>query len=122
MPDLYNYNLALKTDPKNTLTAESSGENISVPQTIVHHGAKVNAFYSPLFCGMTTRVFSLVKPTVHVQSRKRLNDMKRFLDRTVNACDDSIIPLEIDISKFDKSQQASQLRWNFTADLAWTKN
>jgi len=97
------YKLLMKTDTKPSLVGADSECKVAVPQTIVHHTAKKSVLYSAFFTEFAMRIFSLLKPQYAVHFKANVDKTERFLN-TIVGDDATIRPLELDASKFDKSQ------------------
>jgi hypothetical protein len=93
------FDVAIKAAPKSKLDNSASGEYFGL-QTIVSNSKKINAIMS-CYREMFARFQSILKPKVFVQLKKSIDDLQKHLNRFVSSGSRS---LEIDMSKFDKSQ------------------
>lgn len=97
------YQMMIKTEPKNKLEIGATKEYLAL-QNIVHNIPKVTAFWSSIFKELFRRFESCLKPNICVLIRKNAQEISEFFSKWLNPSNDSK-KLEVDFSKYDKSQQ-----------------
>nr|WPV74305.1 MAG: RNA-dependent RNA polymerase [Drosophila Hillwood park negevirus] len=118
---LNEYKFAIKRRPKPNLTFEAT-DNYAALQTIVHHPKYVNAIFCVLFKELRKRVMSVLKDNFKIMTDMSVEDFSDVLTNigdkpfAIFAGDDSLIfdgieYLEVDISKYDKSQGLLALQY-----------
>ncbi|WKY14640.1 hypothetical protein Q1695_000291 [Nippostrongylus brasiliensis] len=103
--ELDRYNYILKTLPKPKLEFGADLKNPS-PQTIAHSCKLVNAIFCPLVREIKRRVISVLRETVLIYTDMDPEDLERILDARfpMTLYETLSHMLEIDVSKYDKSQ------------------
>nr|UUW20884.1 MAG: RNA-dependent RNA polymerase [Hangzhou virga-like virus] len=102
--DVGTYLSMLKADVKPPLSDKPLKQRIE-PQVIVYHSKGLSSMYSSVFRVLVRRLLSLLRPNVHVNLLKDMDDIKRFL-QAVHPFDADLKYIENDFSKYDKSQDA----------------
>jgi len=97
--DFHQFDIAIKAAPKSKLDDSASSEYFGL-QTIVSNSKKINAIMS-CYREMFSRFQNILKPKVFVQLKKSIQQLENHLNRFLKPNSRS---LEIDMSKFDKSQ------------------
>jgi len=100
--DVGRYMVMLKADVKPTLSNKPMYSRTE-PQVIVYHEKAMSAMYSAVFRVLVRRFLSILKPNVHVNLIKDMEDVKRFLQK-VHPYGKKVKYVENDFSKYDKSQ------------------
>jgi len=99
--NLSEYNYMIKCDVKPKLDCSPQGEYAAL-QTVIYHGKDVNWVWGPIFNELTTRFLQCLRPNVVVNTKltpEELEDRFSWIPT-----DSSIKWLEMDLSKYDKSQ------------------
>lgn len=96
------YEMMLKTEPKNKLERNGCFE-YPILQNLLVHKKKVNALFSPIFRVLFERFSSLLKPSVYCHLRKNQEHLNEHLNQHLDIKGIYKL-LEIDQEKFDKSQ------------------
>nr|QXN75451.1 MAG: RNA-dependent RNA polymerase [Grapevine-associated virga-like virus 3] len=102
--DVGKYLMMLKADVKPPLSDKPVRSRIE-PQVIVYHDKAVSSMYSAVFRVLVRRFLSLLKPNVHVNLLKDMDDIQQFL-QGVHPFGTAMRYVENDFSKYDKSQDA----------------
>nr|QWC36482.1 ORF1 [Bemisia tabaci nege-like virus 1] len=109
------FNFSIKRIAKPVLSTKATVE-YSALQTIVYHEKYVNAIFCPIFCEIKKRLFVSLKKNFKIFSDVSITGFEDILNNDIGdepfalfSGDDSLIYngsefLEIDISKYDKSQ------------------
>lgn len=113
---LSDYSFSIKKTPKPNLTVEAASSYAAL-QTIVFHEKYVNAVFCPIFTEIKRRVMAVLRNNVRIFTDMSATDFANVLTDRVGdgpmalfSGDDSLLidgsgrALEIDISKYDKSQ------------------
>lgn len=109
---LNEYNFSIKRKPKPNLTVDATASYLAL-QTIVYHEKSINAMFCSIFREIKKRVTSSLLPHVKIFCDMSSEDFEEVLQRDIPpsklsaACD----KLEIDISKYDKSQRELALEF-----------
>lgn len=99
--DLIEYEVMIKRDPKNVLEDTKAYQAL---QVIAASSAKVNALFGGVFRELYRRFRTILRPNVYCHLKKNLNQMEQALNDFLDPLIKYFI-LEIDQSKYDKSQQ-----------------
>lgn len=102
--DWSRYTMMIKPEPKNVLEPDAPFKYAAL-QNIVHNTPVITAFWSSLFRELYRRVRSVLKPSIQVMIRKSVQEMSEFFT-DVLMINKVYQKLEVDFSKYDKSQQA----------------
>jgi hypothetical protein len=99
----------LKSDTKFSLTGDIQSE-YTVNSTINFHDLEVNALSSSIFRNVITRLKAILRPEVCMMIEKDRKDIEQFFYRNFEKNKnmqkgDGFLSMEIDYSKFDKSQK-----------------
>lgn len=103
--DVGRYIMMLKADVKPPLSAKPLSSRIE-PQVIVYHPKALSSMYSSIFRVLVRRFLSLLKPNVHVNLLKDMDDVKAFIQAVHPFGSEGMQYVENDFSKYDKSQDA----------------
>nr|AQM55346.1 hypothetical protein 1 [Piura virus] len=103
---LNSYTFSIKRKPKPNLTVDATKSYLAL-QTIVYHEKPINAMFCSIFREIKSRVTMSLKRHVKIFCDMSAEDFEDVLNRDIppsslSACIDK---LEIDISKYDKSQR-----------------
>lgn len=125
------YDFALKKDPKPKLTPDAQDTYVA-PQTIASHSKAINAFFCPAWREVKKRFLKMLRKDVKIFSDCSVDDFQDQLDFSVGnqrfavfVGDDNgvklrvtttksngeLVVFEIDISKYDKSQNQIALEF-----------
>jgi len=96
------YQMMIKTDPKNKLEAAAVNEYLSV-QNIIHHKHFVTAVFGSVFKFIFERFQKILRPEFMVMLKKNTSQLQQHLNMYLKH-DTRYRQIEIDFSKFDKSQ------------------
>jgi hypothetical protein len=96
------YDLMIKRDPKNVLDATKDTVYQAL-QVIAASNPRVNAYFGGMFRELFRRFRSVLKPNVYCHLRKSISSLEEHLNQFLDK-DKDYFKLEIDESKFDKSQ------------------
>lgn len=99
------YNFSIKRKPKPNLTIDAVSSYLAL-QTIVYHEKPINAMFCSIFREMKARLLASLLPHVFVYTDVSVSDFEKALNEKVppGSLDLLCKKLEIDISKYDKSQ------------------
>jgi len=106
------YNFSIKRQPKPVLTVDAVSSYTAL-QTIVYHEKPINAIFCGIFREIKSRVHSSLKKHVKIYSDVSTAEFEEILNHDVPHHTISKLSekLEIDISKYDKSQQELALEF-----------
>ncbi|UTQ50507.1 MAG: 207 kDa replicase polyprotein (domains: methyltransferase - helicase - RNA-dependent RNA polymerase) [Plant associated tobamo-like virus 1] len=99
---MLNYHMMVKSEPKNKLEPAAVFEYQS-PQNIVYHESCINAVFGPMFKILYQRFVQLLAPNVCVMLQKSHKQLEDHMNSNLDPAKE-YERLEIDFSKFDKSQ------------------
>lgn len=98
------YNFMIKPNPKSDLTL-SGVKKYAAVQTIVYHDKEINSIMCPIMRQVKKRLVAILNPKIKMFTDVSPEDFERSLNETF---DSSVLgwrhKLEVDISKYDKSQ------------------
>jgi hypothetical protein len=101
LADLQEYEAAIKKDPKNVLEDTATYQAL---QVIAASSGKVNALFGGVFRELFRRFQTILRPNVYCHLKKNIDHMEDALNTFLDPAMLYKI-LEIDQSKYDKSQQ-----------------
>lgn len=112
--DTYEYMSKGTVKPDLTLDAPNK---LGAPQMIACHSPDINAFFGPIFKEVKERILKVLKKKIKIFTDKTLDqyadEITRLLGDLTQPCVEKILEaLEMDIGKFDKSQDALALLWD----------
>lgn len=98
------YNFMIKPNPKPDLTL-SGVKKYAAVQTIVYHDKEINSIMCPIMRQVKKRLVAILNPKIKMFTDVSPEDFEKSLNETF---DSSVLgwrhKLEVDISKYDKSQ------------------
>lgn len=101
------YEMMLKRVPKVKSDIGSVGKYQAL-QTIVHN-KEMNPVFRTVLAEVQRRLHLHLKPNILINTKKSIRDLQRFMNKYIDRDLDQLQILEIDISKFDKSQNYDSL-------------
>nr|AQM55272.1 hypothetical protein 1 [Big Cypress virus]AQM55275.1 hypothetical protein 1 [Big Cypress virus]AQM55278.1 hypothetical protein 1 [Big Cypress virus]AQM55281.1 hypothetical protein 1 [Big Cypress virus]AQM55284.1 hypothetical protein 1 [Big Cypress virus] len=106
------YNFSIKRKPKPALTVDAADSYLAL-QTIVYHEKPINAIFCSIWREIKKRVVTSLKNHVKLFCDMSPSDFEKELDRDVpsHTLSSLLEKLEIDISKYDKSQRELALEF-----------
>nr|AQZ55414.1 ORF1 [Castlerea virus] len=109
---LNSYNFSIKRKPKPNLTVDATSSYLAL-QTIVYHEKPINALFCSVFREIKKRVTMSLKPHVKIFCDMSAEEFENVLQRDIPPQNISplVEKLEIDISKYDKSQRELALEF-----------
>ncbi|APG77851.1 hypothetical protein [Xingshan nematode virus 1] len=110
--DLRIYNFCLKRLPKPKLEVGNENKYVS-PQTIAHHCKKINAIFCPIVREIKKRLISVLKCDKLIYTDMAVEDLEKLMNfrLPVELYDKFKYMLEVDFSKYDKSQGRIALKF-----------
>ncbi|QBR99594.1 hypothetical protein [Manglie virus] len=109
---LNQYNFSIKRKPKPNLTVDATSSYLAL-QTIVYHEKSINAMFCSVFREIKKRVTMSLLPHVKIFCDMSSEEFEQVLQRDIppSSLSSLIDKLEIDISKYDKSQRELALEF-----------
>nr|UZH43566.1 hypothetical protein 1 [Brejeira virus] len=106
------YTFSIKRKPKPNLTVDATKSYLAL-QTIVYHEKPINAMFCSIFREIKTRVTLSLKKHVKIFCDMSAEDFENVLNRDIQprSLSPFLEKLEIDISKYDKSQRELALEF-----------
>ncbi|AYL60135.1 putative RNA-dependent RNA polymerase [Ying Kou virus] len=106
------YTFSIKRKPKPNLTIDAANSYLAL-QTIVYHEKPINAMFCSVFRELKRRITYSLKPHVKIFCDMSAEDFEDVMNRDVPPSQLSpfLEKLEIDISKYDKSQRELALEF-----------
>ncbi|AQM55311.1 hypothetical protein 1 [Loreto virus] len=103
---LNQYSFSIKKQAKPNLTVDAASSYAAL-QTIVYHEKHINAVFCTMFTELKKRVRYSLRKNVKIFSDISTSDFEKMLDSDIppESLDPLLDHLEIDISKYDKSQR-----------------
>nr|QQP18763.1 RNA-dependent RNA polymerase [Soybean thrips nege-like virus 1] len=106
------YNFSIKRKPKPNLTVDATASYLAL-QTIVYHEKPINALFCSIFREIKSRIKNCLRRHIKIFCDKSPSDFEKELDSDIPV--ESLLALleklEIDISKYDKSQRELALEF-----------
>nr|AQM55436.1 hypothetical protein 1 [San Bernardo virus]AQM55439.1 hypothetical protein 1 [San Bernardo virus] len=109
---LNSYSFSIKRKPKPNLTVDATRSYLAL-QTIVYHEKPINAMFCSVFREIKKRVTSSLLPHVKIFCDMSAEEFEEILNRDIpiEKLHKILEKLEIDISKYDKSQRELALEF-----------
>lgn len=107
--DFYEYLSKLKVKPDLTSAAPYK---IGAPQMIACHGPNVNVFFAPIFREVKDRLLKVLHRKIHIFSDCTVQEYASTLSDQLGEVGERLEALELDIGKYDKSQDELALEWD----------
>lgn len=106
------YNFSIKRKPKPALTVDAADSYLAL-QTIVYHEKPINAIFCSIWREIKRRVINSLRDHVKLFCDMSPKEFEEVLDRDVptSSLSSLLEKLEIDISKYDKSQRELALEF-----------
>lgn len=114
------YMFSIKRAAKPNLTIDAASSYLAL-QTIVYHEKPINAYFCSVFRELKFRLLRVLRKNVKIFTDMSAEDFERCLDRDIPSSTILKIfeKLEIDISKYDKSQRELALEFECKIMLAF---
>lgn len=102
------YDFIIKKNPKPKMDPTTPFEYASL-QTVIHHRKEINAYFSPMIKAAKERLKAVLLPNIKIYTDTSSTDFARTLDGIYPTSGSRLRFAEVDMSKYDKSQNLLHL-------------